>query len=709
MGDEPTPASPKIPGVPDWMLTGRTKKLAEVATVATTITTTAFTVYRKAKTQVDKHLAGRRYQVSISTDDPLYDDIHDWVLATVPPVDRKALRVGLERRRRTVGYDSPAVADSPSSGRKATPRGLAALKMSHDEATTHSVRIKGHTVDVTVQHPGPTNTKIDPEDMSDMMRRWYPGKIILSTETEAARDDILAWIADFAEARLRGENPPEFHVAIRGAYWERIKDVPSRTLESVVLADGVLDGLIGDMTRFLADRSRYDAFSVPYHRGYALVGPPGCLAGDTPMQINRAGKTYRCTLAELVRKQNGGLTKGFRWREDIPTRVQRNVDGLVRLGTISAAWESGIKTTFTVTTETGRTIRATDEHPFMTVDGWKRLGEITVGDGVLVATGRSSRGRTKVHYPSTYTKYHPNQRRAKDGFRCFTHRLTMEANVNGLSFGEFVRVLRTDPVRAAEFTYLTSEQVVHHRDGNPKNNDPTNLLLTDHSSHWSEHDWSANVAEQIGTEAIVSIECFGEEMTYDIEVEDDPHNFLANGFVVHNTGKTSIVKALASHFALDLWYIPLGDVVDDSSLMSMIVNIGGGGILLLEDIDVFQVARNRAEGDTEKVTLSGLLNTLDGIATPSGLITIVTANRPEVLDGALIRKGRIDRVDEIGYLAEPQAVELFTRWYGQPPTAELGVRADVAPAELVELMKLNWEDPEQAEKQIIAELGVGRG
>jgi len=43
-----------------------------------------------------------------------------------------------------------------------------------------------------------------------------------------------------------------------------------------------------------------------------------------------------------------------------------------------------------------------------------------------------------------------------------------------------------------------------------------------------------------------------------------------------------------------------------------------------------------------KITLSGLLNVIDGVFTCHGRILIMTTNHPEVLDSALIRPGRID-------------------------------------------------------------------
>lgn len=48
-----------------------------------------------------------------------------------------------------------------------------------------------------------------------------------------------------------------------------------RSIESVVLADGVKEGLLDDMTSFLKSAQWYTDRGIPYRRGYLLYGPPG--------------------------------------------------------------------------------------------------------------------------------------------------------------------------------------------------------------------------------------------------------------------------------------------------------------------------------------------------------------------------------------------------------------------------------------------------
>jgi len=158
------------------------------------------------------------------------------------------------------------------------------------------------------------------------------------------------------------------------------------------------------------------------------------------------------------------------------------------------------------------------------------------------------------------------------------------------------------------------------------------------------------------------------------------------------TGKTSVARAIASHFGLDVWYLPLSDLQKDCDLLGAMSRIGPRSMLLLEDADVFHATRQRND-DEKGVTLSGLLNALDGIATPHGLLTVLTTNTLDVLDPAVIRPGRVDLVEHFGLADRDQITRLLERWYGYP-ILDAGV-SDISPAEVIEACKRN-ADPGDA-------------
>ena len=74
-------------------------------------------------------------------------------------------------------------------------------------------------------------------------------------------------------------------------------------------------------------------------------------------------------------------------------------------------------------------------------------------------------------------------------------------------------------------------------------------------------------------------------------------------------------------------------------------------MLLIEDVDcVFKTERTTT--DQTGVTLSGLLNALDGVSSREGRVLFLTTNHPERLDAALVRPGRVDE-DRAGPTRRP--------------------------------------------------------
>lgn len=130
---------------------------------------------------------------------------------------------------------------------------------------------------------------------------------------------------------------------------------------------------------------------------------------------------------------------------------------------------------------------------------------------------------------------------------------------------------------------------------------------------------------------------------------------------MRGTGKSSLVEAIAGECGLPIYVVPLGGSMTDDVLQDMISDVQPGGVLLLEDIDA--VAPDR-DADARGVTLSGLLNALDGLRAAEGVLVFMTTNHPERLDPALVRPGRVDVRLELGPVRMPEVVRAFTRFFG---------------------------------------------
>jgi mitochondrial chaperone BCS1 len=145
------------------------------------------------------------------------------------------------------------------------------------------------------------------------------------------------------------------------------------------------------------------------------------------------------------------------------------------------------------------------------------------------------------------------------------------------------------------------------------------------------------------------------------------------------SGKTSIIHCLAGELGLDVYIISLSKAqMDDNTLGDLIGELPDRCIALMEDIDAaFMHGLNREdEEDGEsgkektsldegrsKVTLSGLLNALDGIGAQEGRILFATTNKYSALDPALCRPGRMDIHIEFKNASKYQAQELFKNFY----------------------------------------------
>jgi len=105
---------------------------------------------------------------------------------------------------------------------------------------------------------------------------------------------------------------------------------------------------------------------------FALYGFPECVVGDTRVIDADTGRQLRI---EDVVAGRAGLTTTLACDEDLQLRPRRVLE----------ARASGERMVYRLRTSLGREITATAEHPFLTIDGWRKLGELAVGDHVATA------------------------------------------------------------------------------------------------------------------------------------------------------------------------------------------------------------------------------------------------------------------------------------------------------------------------------------
>ncbi|CAN6203301.1 unnamed protein product [Urochloa humidicola] len=159
------------------------------------------------------------------------------------------------------------------------------------------------------------------------------------------------------------------------------------------------------------------------------------------------------------------------------------------------------------------------------------------------------------------------------------------------------------------------------------------------------------------------------------------------GYLLHGppgTGKSSMVAAMANHLGYDIYDVELTSVSTNNDLRKLFIETTGKSIIVIEDIDcsLDLTGKRTADSDSDndndneatkkkkkkkkrrrkkvpghgdggerKVTLSGVLNFIDGLWSACGgeRVVVFTTNHVERLDPALIRSGRMDKHIEMSY------------------------------------------------------------
>ncbi|KAM3723069.1 Mitochondrial chaperone BCS1 [Dirofilaria immitis] len=176
------------------------------------------------------------------------------------------------------------------------------------------------------------------------------------------------------------------------------------------------------------------------------------------------------------------------------------------------------------------------------------------------------------------------------------------------------------------------------------------------------------------------------------------------------SGKSSFIAALASYFGYSVCMLSLSErTLDDDRLNHLLNTPPPYSIVVLEDVDAAfgsrddPVQSSKAYEGLTRVTFSGLLNAIDGVASADERILFMTTNHVDRLDPALIRPGRVDVKQYFGYCTETMFSEIFKHFYGDSITKEMALKfqkaavtlnTKISPAQVQGYLLLRKEDPE---------------
>lgn len=273
-------------------------------------------------------------------------------------------------------------------------------------------------------------------------------------------------------------------------------------------------------------------------------GGRACLTGDTLVYKDRK-KTRNYNSISIRDLYNCKHHLGF-WKgkpghfKDIKLRSLSEKDGVFYRNQLIDVIYNGKAPVYEITTEKGYRIKATGNHRFMRDTGeYQYVDNFNIGD--LIAVNGSKERRTGVCidcgmpiYPrATRCKSCANKAQLKDTALETTARQRKQCR----------KYMGTECERCgATNTRLT----IHHKDKNVFNNDWSNLETLCEKCHQVHHAKENTYGDPyshkyLSYDKIISINYAGIEDVYDLQMEAPDHNFVANGFVSHNSGPGPLI------------------------------------------------------------------------------------------------------------------------------------------------------------------------
>lgn len=161
---------------------------------------------------------------------------------------------------------------------------------------------------------------------------------------------------------------------------------------------------------------------------------------------------------------------------------------------------------------------------------------------------------------------------------------------------------------------------------------------------------------------------------------EPPRGILLTG--PPGTGKTTIARVLAAQARCSFYPVSAADVrskwhgESERSIQRLFERARANrpSIVFIDEIDALGSTR-RGEGEPGEGQLTQLLVEMDGLDDASGVLVVAATNRPDVLDPALVRGGRLSRTIEIGLPDEAGRLALLQHFTRRMPTVGVDLAA----------------------------------
>lgn len=292
------------------------------------------------------------------------------------------------------------------------------------------------------------------------------------------------------------------------------------------------------------DIPKWDMSAVrPAGARLKTFGGRACLTGDTILYKDRKkSRGYNeITIKDLydMERSSGKWESKSNHFNDVKLRSLDEETGVFFRNKVVTVVANGLAPIYQIITENGYRIKATGNHRFMRETGeYDFVDNFNEGDLIAVNGSSERKSGTCVDCGSSIS------RRAIRCKTCFNiYQQKEDALMTTARQRKQCRTYKEECCEICGLIESGSEKRFerHHIDENPMHNDHVNLMYLCPTCHQRLHAKQRTFSDPyshkyLSFDKIISIEYAGEEQVYDLQMQGPNHNFIANGFVSHNSG-----------------------------------------------------------------------------------------------------------------------------------------------------------------------------